>query len=789
MKKLELTKIRYFNPGRLSDEEIEQSFVTRIPLFEYIFKKIILEKEGSIPQHHLIVGQRGMGKTSLLMRIAVELRKTLYNEKFIALTFPEEQYNIDRLSKFWLNCLDALADALDRENRLDLTQRLENDIKENASQQNRDAYPLFEKWIKEIGRRPVLLVDNLGLVFSKISLEEHHQLRAILISTNAPVLVGASSVSLEEVVDYGAPFYDAFQIQTLKKLSLDESIEVLRNLSQITGYNDFENQLHKNRGRLGAIYQLTGGTPRTVAMLFPLVREVFSEEIQTDLDALMDLITPLYKARFEELSDQLQLVLDAVALHWDPINLEQLRMATQLENNQLSPQLKRLVEIGWLQKLDAFKAKGAAYEISERFFNIWYLMRRSARRQKRELYCLSRFLELYYGKEVEKIAHNRLATKSISGDCVVFDLALAKTQKNKKRKRLPEEKSYQNLYNESEESENIMSDSSLPTEWINNQLITKQLILEKAFEQKDYHKCHKIILAQMAISPENALIHYNLGLVLKNLLRFEETRKSLENSIELAPDYAYPWLELGNLFLLIGEHKKSEEAYYQAIELKRNFSNAWNGLGYLFSQQGKYEEAKEAYIKAVSKDKKFSPSWNGLGNLYQNFFFNNVESEKSYLKALDLDPLESVIKLNLVSLYRDRMNRLSQAKELFNSIPFKDSPVDSHALNEALFAYCDQNAGIAKEWLEKGLLQIKDRLPTNTQDDWWRSGAVSVKLGFGSHFLAVMKEHGFDTILRPYYVAIQALMEPKPESFLISKAAEVREPARQIMNWMKRYNE
>jgi hypothetical protein len=31
-----------------------------------------------------------------------------------ALVFPEEQYNVKNLGDFWLNCADALSDALDR---------------------------------------------------------------------------------------------------------------------------------------------------------------------------------------------------------------------------------------------------------------------------------------------------------------------------------------------------------------------------------------------------------------------------------------------------------------------------------------------------------------------------------------------------------------------------------------------------------------------------------------------------------------------------------------------------
>ena len=58
-----------------------------------------------------------LSATMLLQRIAVELFAEPLQQDFLPLTFPEEQYiEVDRLSKFWLNCLDAAADALEREN-------------------------------------------------------------------------------------------------------------------------------------------------------------------------------------------------------------------------------------------------------------------------------------------------------------------------------------------------------------------------------------------------------------------------------------------------------------------------------------------------------------------------------------------------------------------------------------------------------------------------------------------------------------------------------------------------
>jgi Cdc6-like AAA superfamily ATPase len=199
---LPLTRLGIYNPQRLNDNEVELSFVARQLLFKYIFGYIIDEQSGSIPQHHLIIGQRGMGKSTLLKRMEVELRKSPHCERFIPILFPEEQYNIDRLSKFWLNCLDALADTFEVEHKTEEADTLDEQIKvltqnRHEGSLSQDAFGLFVKLTTQLNRRAVLLIDNLSLIFDRLSRSEQHQLRAFLTENNAPILIGASAVSIE----------------------------------------------------------------------------------------------------------------------------------------------------------------------------------------------------------------------------------------------------------------------------------------------------------------------------------------------------------------------------------------------------------------------------------------------------------------------------------------------------------------------------------------------------------------------------------------------------------------
>lgn len=66
-----------------------------------------------------------------------------------------------------------------------------------------------------------------------------------------------------------------------------------------------------------------------------------------------------------------------------------------MDVNAVSAQLARLVNQGVVQKVPYDQEKKTAFQIAERFFNIWYLMRAS-RRVRRRLAWLVEFLRIFY---------------------------------------------------------------------------------------------------------------------------------------------------------------------------------------------------------------------------------------------------------------------------------------------------------------------------------------------------------------------------------------------------------
>lgn len=897
-KVITLSQIGLYNPQRLSDDVVERLFVVRTKLFHFLIDKLNKEQSNSIPQHYLIIAQRGMGKTTLLKRIEVELRKN--QSAYVPLLFPEEQYNLKSLSEFWLNSLDALADTLEFEKKTQEVKQIDTKVKELEKIKNDDdlakeAYQFLKIFTKSINRRPVMLIDNMSFVFDRLTKEEQHTLRAWLMQNSAPILIGASAVAIEDTYDYGAPFYDAFQIHYLKKLSFEELIEILTNLAKLTQSKEVIPAIHRQIARIKTLYQLTGGNPRTASMLFKLIVKGFSEEINDDLEALLDEITPLYKARFEELPTQMQVIVDAIALHWDPINLEQLRNESRYENNQLSPQLKRLNELGWIEKIDAYQAKGNAYQISERFFNIWFLMRRSSRRQKRELYCLSKFLETFYGDDIQDVAQNRLRSKSANLDHITYSLALAELVNDTDLKNQLQRKSFGELRELAKTNPTILRQFDIPEEEKNGTKpvldilgereyfleMEKKLLNFAAVTKNDrvinaqvyndigilyasklrrYNDAEKAFLKAIELNKRYINAHDNLGNLYRqhlqkfskaekeyqkiieldkknvsawnglgdlynyNLNRYIDAESAYKNAIRIDEKSAYSWTGLGLLYLdkmfkfeeaegalkraieldenfvlsiyslgyLYQSHfqkyQEAEEMYKRAIDIDKKFVFTWHSLGNLYQTHlQKYEEAESAYLKAIELDDKVPDSMNGLGSLYQDHFQRYEDAENLYLRAIKLNDKFLYPKYNLVFLYRDKMNRMQEAENLFNSLEISVDLEDSYWLNKTIFELYKRNEGIAKGYLEKAFTKIENKLPVNTQDDWWRFGAIITKLGYINWLTAIMEEKGFDIVLAPYFVALKAINEKDTEGYLNSKAVEIREPAKRLIEIFNKY--
>ena len=424
---------RIYNPALLKKEDLIRGFVARQATLERLLDDLRREAEETTPQHHLIVGQRGFGKTMLLLRLgfAVEDDPAL-GPLWMPLVFPEEQYNVANLADFWLNCADALSDALDRSGNTDLAEKVDRKVaavQRSTGDRTGEALEILIGAAAETQKRFLLLVDNIDLVLDRLKNEDQWAFRRAISEQKSLHFVGASSRVLESLYEYHQPFYEFFQIIELKGLNEEETLQTLRRLAEESGDERVRDLILSQHARIRSLRVLTGGNPRTLLLLYRVLSQVPDGDVQHDLESVLDEYTPLYKARFEELPAQLQQVVDVMAIHWDPITAGMLaERLTQMSVNQVSAQLKRLEDFGVVEKTPWYGEKKAAFQLSERLFNIWYLMRAS-RRVRQRLVWLIRFLETWFDRaEIEAQAKRILGRVPTAQQERFADLAFAFAQ-------------------------------------------------------------------------------------------------------------------------------------------------------------------------------------------------------------------------------------------------------------------------------------------------------------------------------------------------------------------------
>ncbi|MCP5353288.1 MAG: tetratricopeptide repeat protein [Chromatiales bacterium] len=638
----DLMNLAVYNPAILSDADFLAGFVARRSLADGLLDQLRDLTPSNLAKHHLILGQRGMGKTSLLRRIGLGVSQdaTLAGV-LLPLSFREEQYNIHDLHSFWCNCLDALANWLERDGRAEQADELDRATlaiaRDQSDPEGTAARELFQDWMKREQRRALLLLDNIDLILAGLGAQDW-SLRRILQQAGGIVVIGATASYLESTEDPQAAFYDFFRVTVLERLSAEELPVCLNRLADARGAEGgkVKQLVARDPARIRTLYDLTGGNPRTLVLLYLLLELDSGGDVFSDLERLLDQVTPLYKARIEDLAPQPRVVLDALALHWDPATAAQLAELTGLATPAVSAQLDRLLKSGLLEKVPVSASKRTAFQLGERFFNIWYLMRHGPRRQRTRLRWLTGFLRGFYTPEQLR-ARGKSLLQQADGSHLHYDYTLAMSD--------------------------AVDDSGL--RYLLGAEGRKGM---EAYALANGKRLEDLTDPDDLPQPQTAVDWYNMGWWLHTQLeRYDEAEQAYRRAIEIDPKYAYPWNGLGNL---LADHRnrpdEAEQAYRRAIEIDPEFVWPWNNLGIvLVDDLNRPDEAEQAYRRAIEIDPKDAWPWNGLGNLLMSHLNRPGEAEQAYRRAIEIDPEFAWPWNGLGILLVDHLNRPDDAEQAY----------------------------------------------------------------------------------------------------------------------------
>jgi len=279
-----------YNPDRKSKNDLIAEFVVRTDIYEEIMNDLERSKMTSSEQHYILVGQRGTGKTTLLNRIkyGIEDSGKLKNV-VIPILFSEEQYNISELVNLWETVAQQLEDNYGFEG---ICAEIEANISKSDFEER--SYEILARHLKKAKKKIVLLIDNIGDILKRLEKVEIHRLREILQTESEIRIIAGSPFYLDTLLDYHQPFFEFFKVIRLDGLNKKETQELLMKLAEINGEEEkIQKIITETPERVETLRTLTGGVPRTIALMFIIFIEFNNEDTVKDLEKILDAVTPL----------------------------------------------------------------------------------------------------------------------------------------------------------------------------------------------------------------------------------------------------------------------------------------------------------------------------------------------------------------------------------------------------------------------------------------------------------------------------------------------------------------
>jgi len=654
-------RIPKYNPAFLTGDELVEAFVVRYAELETIVQ-VIRENVGESNQHFLVIGPRGIGKTMLVLRVAEEVRRDKdLSERWYPLVFSEESYPVTSPGEFWLEALFHLGEQTDEE-------RWKGTYKELMKEQ--DEIRLRERALAQLmdfadaqGKRILLVVENFNmLVGDQISDDDAWVVRKTLLNEGRVMLLASATSRFEQIDNEEKAMFELFRRIKLERLEGDECRALW---TSITG-EEITNE------RIRPIEILTGGSPRLVRIVSRFASKMSLKELMDDLMHLVDDHTEYFKRQLDYLPATERKVYLALAEIWDPATAKEVAKAARVGVSKASSLLGRLVERGAVVPADG-EGRKKRYQVAERMYNIYYLMRRRGAPSRR-VKAVVNFMVSFYGEEelatmAARIAEEAcdLAAEMRVDHYCAYEGILERAASSETRYKLVEitPKGFFEMPDIPSSIKRLVEPEGREKDV--SEILGRAGTLRE--DAKTVGEAEELYRRAIEIAPQSAKAWGALGLLLhEKLERYDEAEKAYRRAIELKDGkYAWGWAHLG---LLLHEklewYDEAEKAYRKAIELDEKSAWGWAHLGLLLHEKlERYDEAEKAYRKAIELEPKVAWGHGKLGCLLHEKLERYDEAEKAYRKAIELDEKSAWAWAHLGLLLHEKLERYDEAEKAY----------------------------------------------------------------------------------------------------------------------------
>ncbi|MCK5171817.1 MAG: tetratricopeptide repeat protein, partial [Planctomycetes bacterium] len=519
----------------------------------------------------------------------------------------------------------------------------------------------------------MIVVENLNMLLSdQMNDDDAWALRKILQHEDRVMLLATAIRRFEEVENYDKAMFELFRMMELKPLDLGECAVLWES---VTG------QAMSER-RIRPIQILTGGNPRLITIISGFAAKLSFKELMQDLIRLVDEHTEYFKTHLDKLAPTERKAYLALAELWDPSTAREVAGAARLGVSKTSSLLARLEDKGAVAVVDK-KGRTKQYQVAERMYNIYYLMRRRGAPSRRVRAVVNFIVNFYEERDLLKITRSIAEEACKIGpdgrlehlhacECILNGVSSPQFREEFVRG-VPE--SFFQMPDIPPFLKELKEDNQIePVKSAQEQGELKGLLeqIDSLIKDPDkLDKAEEVCRLAMKLSPENAQLWVRFGSIRERAGAYGEAEEAYCKAVEVNPEDAWAWSCLGEV---LDEHleryEEAEKAYRKAIEVDPAYAAwAWAHLGRLLETHlERYEEAEKAYRKATQIEPKVGWGWAQLGQLLGTHLERYEEAEEMYRKAVEIDPVYAWAWAHLGQLLETHLERYEEAEKAYTKV-------------------------------------------------------------------------------------------------------------------------
>jgi tetratricopeptide (TPR) repeat protein len=384
--------ISRFSPNRTEPEILERILVQRHELLDKSVA-LIAESATTRNKHHLLfVGPRGCGKTHLITLIfyrlqqqpdlSQRLRIAWLNEDETSTTF------LDLLVRIYRALSGRYPDEFPQANLEAVYGRDPEDARQSLSQ----------ILLQHLGKCTLLvLVENLDAFFKQLDEPDQRNWRAFIQDHPVFATVATAQSLFSGVSDRDQPFFGFFDTRHLQSLTVDEAVDLLRNIAQLNENAELSALLATARGRarVRAIHHLSGGNHRLYIVLSEFITAKSLDELVRPFEVMVDeQLTPYFQERLRWLSPQQRKIVEFLCFQSRSVPVKDIAGRLFLPHTTVASQLMQLREYGYVQPHP--RGRESLYEITEPLMRLSMQVKETHDREPLKL--IVDFLRVWYDR-------------------------------------------------------------------------------------------------------------------------------------------------------------------------------------------------------------------------------------------------------------------------------------------------------------------------------------------------------------------------------------------------------